>query len=456
MTDPVAQTIARHIVDCRFEDLPPEAVHATKEHILHTLATVLAGSGAAGCTELLEYARSVGGRGESTVLVSGTRLPAAYAAMVNSAMGHAQEFDNNDDRIAYKSSVCAVPAGLAMAEQVGGVSGKAFLTAVCIGIDVGIRVGLGIEPQPAHPVPSMLGPFAAAAAAAKLLITDPETVESALGIALCGVSDTGLSASGRSHTKRLLAGMATYNGVFAAQLAGHGFLAQQDVFQGPRGYYKVAFGREGNPEAITKDLGKVFEVVNVGPKGYPSCRYTHPALDATLALVRRYDVRPDAIAGVHVTLSRRDYDAVWGGHPPATDVDAQFSIQYAVAAALSHGQFFLEETHESSWRDPAILQLQQRITAEVDPGYDKWFLEVKPAQVTITLPDGRQVAQRIDYAKGHPLNPVPWAEIQENFMRCGRWASPPLSDSALLRARDLVEHLEDAPDLRERARLLRS
>jgi len=48
--DNVEQTIARYIVNTQFEDLPSDAISATKEHILHTLGTVLAGSSAPGET----------------------------------------------------------------------------------------------------------------------------------------------------------------------------------------------------------------------------------------------------------------------------------------------------------------------------------------------------------------------------------------------------------------------
>ncbi len=44
--EPVEEIAARHITEIRFEDLPKEAVHCTKEHILHTIGTVLAGSAA--------------------------------------------------------------------------------------------------------------------------------------------------------------------------------------------------------------------------------------------------------------------------------------------------------------------------------------------------------------------------------------------------------------------------
>src|SRR5258706_16473804 len=71
-------------------------------------------------------------------------------------MAHSRELDINDDRIAYKSSVAAVPAALALAEKLGGVTGKDFIAAVCVGVDFGIRLGLATNPKPVHAKPSRL------------------------------------------------------------------------------------------------------------------------------------------------------------------------------------------------------------------------------------------------------------------------------------------------------------
>src|SRR3990172_8222513 len=110
--------IARFTVQTRYEDLTGEAIKAAKHHILHTLATVLAGSSAPGIKEVLELSEDAGGKAESTVLVYGMKMPAISAALVNSTMAHARDYCMNDDRTYYKSSVTVIPAALAIAEQV--------------------------------------------------------------------------------------------------------------------------------------------------------------------------------------------------------------------------------------------------------------------------------------------------------------------------------------------------
>ena len=84
-------------------------------------------------------------------------------------MGHSRELDINDDRIAYKSSITVIPAALAIAEKLGKVPGRDFIAAVCLGVDLGIRLGLATNPKSVHARAIALGPFAAAAAAGKIL-----------------------------------------------------------------------------------------------------------------------------------------------------------------------------------------------------------------------------------------------------------------------------------------------
>ena len=144
----LTKQIAGYLARTGYEALDDDALRATKDHILYTLGTILAGSSAPGIKQALAGARALsGGSRESTVLVHGDKLPAALAALVNATMGHSRELDINDDRIAYKSSVTVVPAALAAAEKVGHVSGKDLIAAVCLGVDLGIRLGLGDQSE---------------------------------------------------------------------------------------------------------------------------------------------------------------------------------------------------------------------------------------------------------------------------------------------------------------------
>src|SRR4029434_9953582 len=199
----LTKQIASYLARTGYEALNDEALRATKDHILYTLGTILAGSSAPGISEALSGAQALsGGSQESTVLVHGDKLPAAFAALVNATMGHSRELDINGDRIAYKSSITVVPAALATAEKVGHVSGKDLIAAVCLGADLGIRLGLATNPKPIHARAIALGPFAPAAACGKILGLDETGLHNALGIAFCRSTVAGNSTAAPSLNKR--------------------------------------------------------------------------------------------------------------------------------------------------------------------------------------------------------------------------------------------------------------
>jgi len=460
--DPMRR-LARSLIDTSFDNLPPEAVQATKNHLIHTLGTILAGSSTAGCGTVTKLINGWGGSPQSSILVFGSLVPAPHAALVNSVMAEAGEFQNNDDRINYKSSVCAIPAAWATAERLGGVSGKELITAVCAAVDLGIRIGLAINPKPAHPTAQELGSFAAAAASGKLMGLDEETMLDALGIAYTGVSVSGSSTSSPSLTKRLVAGLAARNGVFAAELASLGYPANRNILSGKNGYFRLFHGDDGDYERLTVDLGKRFEIVEVGPKGYPSCRSTHASVNATMNLVERHDIRPEQVEQVTVTVSRRVLDSSFGaGDPdklkakrsPRGVVDAQFSVPYTVARIITGRKLSFPDFLPEALRDPQVIELAHRVSPVLDEGLDLWPMDAKPAIVEIVLKDGSRLTERVEYAKGNPQNPVSYEEILHNFRACAASTALPIPREKTERALELLEGLEMVEDVSELPKLL--
>src|SRR2546427_9911806 len=97
----LTKQIASYLARTSYEALNDDALRATKDHILYTLGTILAGSSAPGIKQALTGARALsGGSQESTVLVHGDKLPVAFTALVNATMCHSRALDINDHRIA--------------------------------------------------------------------------------------------------------------------------------------------------------------------------------------------------------------------------------------------------------------------------------------------------------------------------------------------------------------------
>ena len=84
-------------------------------------------------------------------------------------------------------------------------------------------------------------------------------------------------------------------------------------------------------------------------KPYPSCGCTHPAIDATLDLVRSTELRPEAGPGGGGALLQVTYDLVGAPFQVRSNpqADAQFSIPYTVAAAIRR-----RRSSWKTWRRP--------------------------------------------------------------------------------------------------------
>jgi Uncharacterized protein involved in propionate catabolism len=454
-TGTLTKELASYLARTGYEALDDAAVQATKEHILYTLGTILAGSSAPGIRQALDAARGFGQGSESTVLVTGEKLPTASTALVNATMGHSRELDINDDRIAYKSSITVIPAALALAEKIGQVSGRDFITAVCLGVDLGIRLGLATNPKPIHARAIALGPFAAAAAAGKILGFDEGGMHNALGIALCRSTVAGNSTAAPSLTKRLGVGFASQSGVVAAQLAAAGFPASGEVFQGAAGFFQTFYGQEGDYDALLNKLGRRFEIVLVGPKPFPSCRYTHCAVTGCLELIRKHKFQPDDIEEVRVHIGERDMRSVGGWTEeekkkklrPEGIVDAQFSIPFTVAATLLSGGLSLEDFTEAKLRSQQVLDLAARVKLVLERELDDGPMDVKPQIIEIMTRDGNVYRERVVYPKGNPKNPVTSEELIAAFRGMASYAAKQLGGDKIDEAVSTTLRLEETKDV---------
>jgi 2-methylcitrate dehydratase PrpD len=100
-------------------------------------------------------------------------------------------------------------------------------------------------------------------------------------------------------------------------------------------------------------------------KPYPSCRWTHGAIDAALSLRSEVPARQRLDAHISVRLNPIAYTIVAEPQPqkikPANTVDAQFSVYFQVAAAWLDGH--VDWSTYDHLTDPAITTM---LAAHID------------------------------------------------------------------------------------------
>ena len=146
-----AFALAEHVVRTRFEDLPRSAIIATSRDVQDTFGCILGGSGAPGIDDIFALLDEWGGQPESRVLLRDRALPAPHAAMINASMGHALDFDDTHDTAgSIHPGISVLAASLAMADRLGGISGRDLVLAVTLGLDISCHVGSRLASHGGH------------------------------------------------------------------------------------------------------------------------------------------------------------------------------------------------------------------------------------------------------------------------------------------------------------------
>ena len=219
--------------------------------------------------------------------------------------------------------------------------------------------------------------------------------------------------------KRLHAGWASVAGITAAALAGQGFKGPSKPYEGRFGLYDC-FTESGEAidwAACTHDLGSDWEMLRIGIKPYPACHLVHSSADATAALVREHNLKPDDVVGIRARLAADSMDLVCEPlekkRRPSSGYDAQFSVPYAIASVLVRGQLTLAELEPEVFTDPEILAQCDKVTCEPDPesAYPRYF----SGEVIITTRDGRELVHREQINRGADERPLSADEIAAKF-----------------------------------------
>lgn len=411
---------------------PPAAVAQAKRCILETVGCALGGARTPLAATASRAARRWSDGGCATVLGLGWRAAPDRAAFLNGIAANALDFDGGIVRQGHYGPT-VVASALAVGEAVG-ASGARVLSAVIAGYEVVARVGMALRASPERrALVSGYGPtqgFGAVAAAGHLLDLDPERMVHALG--LCGAfapvpSTKGCNWDDRplSWTKDMVA-WPSMSGINAALLAEGGFLGPRSIFEGEKGFFRMAGSDRCAPDQLVAGLGEEFRILDLYFKPYPCCRWIHAALDGVRAILARRGWAAADLGEIRVGVAREVLEDL-GDYAPRNLVDAQFSLPYTVAMVL------LGLEPGPRWHDPLLLEspgvraLMKKVALEEDPLMESLFSgqAIVGAQVRLAGPGGDQDQARIECAYGDARNPMTDADLEAKFLGLAAETIPP-------------------------------
>ncbi len=415
----LTQDLGRFVADLSLRRIPDEGRDIARTGIADCFAVLVAGARDPQIALIDRELGEAGGAPAASLIPSGARRTAEAAALVNGVAAHVLDYD--DVGLDGHPSAVLVPAILAQGEA-GGVSGAEMLTAYIAGYEVWAEL-LAREPTPLHrkgwhPT-SARGAVAAAAACAKLRSLDGNGAATAIAIAASMAA--GVVANFGTMTKSFQVGRAAQSGVIAARLAQAGLSASPDALEHPLGLL-AALSPEGRAELEPPFDGarKEWHIVGQGLniKRYPVCYATHRSIDAALDLVERYDLSPHRVARIHVATGETQLRMLRNSSPQ-TGLEAKFSMQFAMAAALVARKVGLAELTDDFVRRPDVQAVFPRVCFATATEAAEGSAFAPADAVEITTDNGETFASGpVAFAKGSHQRPLSRAELWTKFADC--------------------------------------
>lgn len=397
--------------EVRRKEIPGEVMARVRRSLLDYLAVTCAG--AAFQREKLEkyFAFAMPEAGAFRAVGTGKDLVLQEAVFLNGLNAHALDFDDgtNSGIIHLGSPIFSLLLPLAQRYE---RSTEEVLRAAVVGYEASYTLAVSIQPGHkalGYHATGTCGVIGAALAASYLLDFAPEERERSFAAACTAASGMLKVLDGSSELKPYNVAKAALLALTAIRMGKAGFRGDGDPLGG-RGFLKMMTGRE---DTALKPmlLGGTYAVMKSYTKPYASCRYTHPAVEAAIRL--REKIAPEDVEEISI----RTYDLAVTGHDHTEipgSYSAKMSIPYATAAGLLFGRAGLQEFSDEAVRGEEILALTKKVHVTADPDLSAAFPGIQAAVVEIRGKTG-SFAQRVDFPKGEPENPLTEEEFRSRY-----------------------------------------
>jgi len=442
------QELARFIAELRLDAIPTQVVDHAKDLLLDAFACALAADHGEETSQLNDVLDVVGGEGTSTVVGDPRTRAMASAVLLNgfriAAITACDVYAPAD----LHTTPEIVPPVLALAQQQNSTGADA-LVAVIAGLESVVRFARGFDYAEFRArgwhSPGVVGPFGAAAATASILGIGPEATSNALAVA--GSTAAGTWAAGSTPTVKFHQARAGLTGFLAAMLAKGGFTGSSAILTHKDGGLFVAYA-PGDPEAVTADLGKQWELERISLRRWPGGARLQPPMTAASRIVHESQVHWEDVAGVVVKVTPAIAARhAWAAEPRGTFA-ALASIHYAVAVMLRYGTAVAEHFASGSYDDPEMVAfLEDRVTVEGDAEVPHLG-----ATVDVTTRDGQTLSASVETPKGHPRSR---ATPEEMAAKVGECAPPRMPRESVAELVERVRGIENEPNLSRILELVR-
>lgn len=410
----LAERIAAWAGQARFEALGKPVVHEVNRRILDSIGCALGAWKSRPGKVAREVARGVSVQKGASLFGSKHRTTPDLAAFANGAL--VRYLDFNDTYLSKEPAHPSdnIPAALAVGQAVG-AGAKEIIAAIALGYELQCRCCDAASLR-AHGWDHVYyGALSTALLSAKLYKLSAEQTVHALGLAgVCNFATRQTRTGQISDWKACAFSNAGRNGVFAANLARLGMTGPNEIFEGPKGLFKMVTGPFEPAWARGADDWMILKTYI---KFWPAEYHSQSAIDACLQL------RPQIgdVSKIESILVESFEAAVSiiGSEPekwrPTSRETADHSMGFCMACALLDGDVTRASFSDEKIRDPRVLALLDKTkiveTAECNAGYPDGI----PNHIVVKLADGRTLSKKVVYPRGHAGNPMTDDEVVRKF-----------------------------------------
>jgi 2-methylcitrate dehydratase PrpD len=412
---PVTQILAEHVARHPSRGWSDAVDHEAHRTFLNWLGCAVGAAHHDSAHAALAAVNMLQPAAQASVLGRKEQVDMASAALINGITSHTFDFDDTHLKTIIHPAGPVASAVLALAEHKG-LSGRAVIDALVLGIDVSCRVGNTMYPEHydrGWHITGSTGTLGAAAGCARLLGLDVQQTAMALGIAAS--QPVGMREQFGTMTKPFHPGGAARAGLMSALLASQGFTASPKALEAPRGMIQTVSTKYDWSE-ITSELGQRFEISFNTYKPFACGIVIHPSIDACSQL-RAQGVQADDVERIELKVHSLVLELT-GKKEPADGLQGKFSVYHGCACGLIFGRAGESEYADDIVNRPDMVALRRKVVATVDDAIDE-----ASADVTAVLKDGRRVHVFVEHAIGSLQNPMTDAMLEAKFRN--------LSDSVL-------------------------
>ena len=403
--------------DESYADLPAAVIAQGKRCLLDLVAVAAGGSVTSQAVIAREHVAAEEANPEGArILFDGRRVSVPGAAWANAAMIESLDAHDGHPLTKGHAGVALLPGILAVSERrPGGLGDAELLVSLVKGYELAIRCGLALHrTAPEYHSSGAWNGVAVALVSSQLLGGTREEMLHAAGIAeYFGPRGPMMRCIARPTMVKDSSAWGSRVGVEASLLARRGFTGRPaELIVGPVGSRDSA-EQHAYVEELFADLGRRWRILDQYFKPYPVCRWAQPAVEAALTLSTQYGIDAEQIDRVEIA-SFRQAVALDTREPRDTE-EAQYSLPYAVAAALRFGSLGARQVDGESLKDPEVLRLSRCTELREVPHYTERFPAERQADVTCVMRDGRRLERREVACPGDPSRPMSDDELVAKF-----------------------------------------